>query len=312
MEIYHTAILTNRFFELELISQMGTEFDIRNFLKERKRLVDDAIKKYFSDANPFFEVMYYSTEGGKRIRPILAITSYEANRGTDFEHILPIACGLELIHTYSLIHDDLPSMDNDDFRRGKASAHKRFGEARAILSGDGLFAYAFELFTYAKGADEDKIAVIKAVSEAIGPKGVVYGQTLDIKEYNRPDPRILRSIHLNKTAKFIAVSIQVGAIMARASSRIINELYKAGLLMGMLFQYTDDILDVIGEKECLGKTPGKDKDAGKLTAPSVYGLDGARFRARRYAEMAKSRFTSFGKEFEIFNHITDFILKRTY
>ncbi|OPX17402.1 hypothetical protein BXT86_06690 [candidate division WOR-3 bacterium 4484_100] len=219
-------------------------------------LVDNAIKDYLSDVNPFFEVMRYSTEGGKRIRPILAITSYESSGGTNLNDILPIACGLELIHTYSLIHDDLPSMDNDDFRRGKASAHKRFGEALAILSGDGLFAYAFEIFTRAQGSVEDILTVIKAVSTAVGPKGVVYGQTLDIEEHSSFEPRLLRNIHLNKTAKFIAVSIQAGAIMARASKEVIDELYKAGLLM--------------------------------------------------------RRFSRLGDDFEIFNHLVDFILNRSF
>jgi len=286
--------------------------DIISYLKEKKTLVDSMLKQYFDNENPLFQMMYYSVDGGKRIRPILAIASFEASGGKDMNIILPIACGLELIHTYSLIHDDLPSMDNDDYRRGKASAHKRFGEAMAILSGDGLFAYAFEIFTQGNGLIQAKYSVIREVSEAIGPQGIAYGQVLDIKKDQRPTPISLRRVHINKTAKFIAVSLKCGAIMAGAPAAVKDELHKAGLYMGMLFQYTDDILDVIGEKEKLGKTPGKDSAVGKLTAPAVYGLDGARFRAERYASLAKKRFSAIGEQFNVLNQVTDFILKRTY
>lgn len=286
--------------------------EIVKYLTEKKTLVDDALKKYFANINPLFDIMKYSIDGGKRIRPILAITSYESNGGKDMNIILPVACGLELIHTYSLIHDDLPSMDNDDFRRGKASAHKKFGEATAILSGDGLFAYAFELFTEGEGLINEKYSVVKSVSEAVGPKGVVYGQVLDISNEEDCTPKVLRRIHINKTAKFIAISIKCGAIMACASKDTIDRLYSAGLYMGVLFQYTDDILDIVGEKERLGKTPGKDLASGKLTAPAIYGLDGARFRAKRYADLARKGFSAFGERFKKLSQITDFVLNRTF
>jgi len=288
------------------------DIDIATYLRTKKVLVDGALEEYFSNSHSFFKTMYYSVDGGKRIRPILAIASYEACGGQDIKSIIPVACGLELIHTYSLIHDDLPAMDNDDFRRGKASAHKRFSEAIAILSGDGLFAYAFELFSKGKEMRDEKLAVVHAVSEVVGPRGVVYGQVMDISDSQQPYPKILRSIHLNKTAKFIAVSIKVGAIMARAPEDKACTLYHAGICMGMLFQYTDDILDVIGEKGLLGKTPGKDQASGKVTAPAIYGIDGARFRAERYAALAKQKFARFGSQFNILVKITDFVLNRSY
>jgi len=286
--------------------------DIITYLNTKKELVDKALEKYFLNENSFFKAMYYSVDSGKRIRPILAISSYEANGGSDTASIMPIACGLELIHTYSLIHDDLPAMDDDDLRRGKASAHKKFDEATAILSGDGLFAYAFELLSSGAVLSREKLAVIRAVSEVVGPKGVVYGQVLDTSDAQEFHPKILRTIHLNKTAKFIAVAIKVGAIMARAPDARIEALYQAGVYLGMLFQYTDDILDVVGEKDELGKTPGKDEVSGKITAPGVYGLDGAQFRAERYAALARHRFSSLGANFDIFNKITDFVLNRSY
>ena len=285
--------------------------DITAYLKSKKELVDAALGQYFADKSPFFGTMYYSVDNGKRIRPILAIASYEANGGRDLDTIMPVACGLELIHTYSLIHDDLPAMDNDDFRRGKASAHKQYGEARAILSGDGLFAYAFELMSTGD-ASAEKLAVIKTVSRAVGPKGVVYGQVLDISDAKEPWPKMLRQIHLNKTAKFIAVSVEVGAIMACADSDRIKALYEAGIYLGMLFQYTDDILDVVGNKGELGKTPGKDQASGKVSAPAIYGIDGARFRAARYAARARAKFMQLGDHFSVLADLTDFVLTRTY
>jgi len=287
------------------------DIDIISYLQSKKELVDAALLKFFSDRNPFFDVMYYSVGSGKRIRPILAIASYESSGGRNIDEIMPIACGLELIHTYSLIHDDLPAMDNDDFRRGKASAHRKYDEATAILSGDGLFAYAFELFSMGDNSPE-RLQVISTVSEAVGPKGVVYGQVLDIAESQEPCPQTLRRIHMNKTAKFIAVSMKVGAIMARMSKIRLSALYDAGIYLGMLFQYTDDILDVVGKKGELGKTPGKDEASGKITAPAVYGIEGARFRAGRYAALAKQRLSFLGAEFNVLAKLTDFVLNRTY
>lgn len=284
---------------------------VNEYLANKKRLVDEALRDFFSQKNSLFDVMYYSVDSGKRIRPILAIAGYEVCGGEDTGVIMPVACGLELIHTYSLIHDDLPAMDNDDFRRGKASAHKKFDEATAILSGDGLFAYAFELFCKGDSHASERLEVIRSVSQAVGPKGVVYGQMLDISDMKR-QPNMLRNIHLNKTAKFIAVAIKVGAIMACAKKTVVDKLYRAGLCLGMLFQYTDDILDVVGKKSDLGKTPGKDQASGKLTAPAVYGLGGARFRAQRYADRAKSRFRELGSEFEFFCEMTDFVLNRSF
>lgn len=284
---------------------------ISKYLADQKARIDAALDKYFADGNELFRIMHYSVEGGKRIRPILAITSFEACGGSSLDAIMPVACGLELIHTYSLIHDDLPSMDNDDLRRGKLSAHKKFGEAMAILSGDGLYAYAFKLFTQSSDFIKEKYAVVQALSEVVGPNGIVYGQVLDITEQLRM-PHSLRLIHYNKTAKFIAVSLKCGAIMAQASQQVTDALFGAGVYLGMLFQYTDDILDVVGEKSMLGKTPGKDSTAGKLTAPELYGLDGARFRAQRYARWAQRRFAALGERFNVLSDIAAFILQRTY
>jgi geranylgeranyl diphosphate synthase type II len=301
--------------ETKIVKIIGLEHmdekGLKSYLAEKKACVDEALDSYFTDNNCLFDVMYYSLDSGKRIRPILAIAGYEACGGRDSETILPIACGLELIHTYSLIHDDLPAMDNDDLRRGKPSAHKKFGEATAILSGDGLFAYAFELLTSGNGSCEQKCEIVRSVSEAVGPKGVVFGQVLDMSN-EEATPSLLRNIHVNKTAKFIAVSIRCGAIMACASANLAGALYEAGVYLGMLFQYTDDILDITGSSEKLGKTPGKDETSGKVTAPRVYLLEGARYRTERYARLVKNKFRALGDRFGTFIAITDYILRRTY
>lgn len=285
--------------------------DVNGYLNDRKALVDAWLRRCFADENPLFPVMYYSLDQGKRIRPILAMASYEACGGKNGDDIMPVACALELIHTYSLIHDDLPAMDNDDLRRGKPSAHRKFGEGVAILSGDGLFAHAFSLLANGDAACEARYRSIRAIARAVGPRGIVFGQMLDIGPVTC-DPRTLRQIHSNKTAKFIAVSLEVGALMAEATEKVVRALYWCGLLMGMLFQYTDDILDVTGAAQELGKTPGKDKIADKVTAPAVYGLAGARFRAQRYADRAQAGFRALGDSFAVFPELTDYILNRTH
>lgn len=284
--------------------------DVTDYLTEKKALVDAALRSFFEEKNPLFDIMYYSVDSGKRIRPILAIASYEANGGRDVESVMGVACALELIHTYSLIHDDLPAMDDDDLRRGKPSSHKKYGEAVAILAGDGLFSYAYELMSRGTELASEKLAAVRAVSEAVGPSGVVYGQLLDIGGLER-SPKTLRQIHLNKTAKFIAVAVKVGALMARAPQSRIERLHEAGLCLGMLFQYTDDILDVVGKERELGKTVGKDEARGKITAPAVYGLAGARFRAQRYTALTRQKFGALGPDFDIFCKLTDFVMHRT-
>ncbi len=162
------------------------------------------------------------------------------------------------------------------------------------------------------GAVTDRLRVIQTVSRAVGPSGIVLGQILDIEDHPSIDHRTLRRIHLNKTAKFISAPILCGAIMAEAGDATLAVLERAGLYLGILFQYTDDILDVVGDKDKLGKTPGKDESAGKLTAVRVYGLEGARFRSRCYAERANRLFAGLGSGFNIFQQITDFILTRSF
>jgi geranylgeranyl diphosphate synthase type II len=287
--------------------------DLEAYLKEKKAVVDSALKQYLAPESFLFEAMAYSTiDGGKRLRPIMAIATYEACGGRDSQTILPIACGLEMVHVYSLIHDDLPAMDNDDYRRGKLTNHKVYGEAMAILAGDGLYAYAFEMFTRGPGNRAAQLRVVEEMAEVTGPRGIVYGQALDIRPDKNHDPKTLRLIHRNKTAKFFAAAIKCGAIMAGADEDRIARLSRAGLCLGMLFQITDDILDVIGDKKTIGKATHKDDVQNKLTYPRVYGLAGARFRARAYADLVQRAVSGPDGRFEFLSRLTDYLRDRNF
>ncbi len=288
--------------------------NLESYLKEKKVLVDEALKKYLQPENFLFESMAYSAiDGGKRLRPILTLAAYETLGGKDIAEIMSIACGMEMIHAYSLIHDDLPAMDNDDYRRGKPTNHKVFGEGLAILAGDGLYALAFELFSEGEHHKKEHLEIVKEMARITGPRGIVYGQALDIKEDKDFNPRMLRRIHENKTAKFFAAAMKCGSIMAAADKPMQESMYQAGLYVGMLFQITDDILDVTGSEQLLGKGTKKDELQNKLTYPKIYGLERARFRARRYAELAQNMLLKTGKDnFEFFIDLTEYILKRNF
>ncbi|RKX69656.1 geranyl transferase [candidate division WOR-3 bacterium] len=274
--------------------------EIEALLREKKRIIDDALKGYLAeDDTPIFTAMRYSViDGGKRIRPILCLLTYEASGGRDFDEIIPIACGIEMIHCYSLIHDDLPCMDNDDFRRGKPTSHRVFGEGVATLAGDGLFAFAFELLSRSKS--DQKLRVIADLARITGPKGIVAGQEMDIREKKELTPSFLRKTHFRKTALLITGSIRAGAIIARVDDSILTNLTRGGEALGMLFQITDDLLDV---RE-------KGSEENRLTYPLLYGIDRSRFRARRYADRARYYFHRAGEVYQVLKEITTFILNR--
>lgn len=221
--------------------------------------------------------MYYSLiGGGKRIRPVLALASAEAVGG-DLEAILPAAVSLELIHTYSLIHDDLPAMDNDDYRRGRLSNHKVFGEANAILSGDALLTYAFELLAHPGASQpERQLRIIREVAVAAGKDGMVGGQVADVagegKTLNLDE---IEEIHKGKTGALLTVSARLGGILAGGTEQQIKALTDYAQALGLAFQIKDDILDVVGNSEILGKPAGSDLRQGKATYVSLLGLEGA-------------------------------------
>ena len=253
------------------------------------------------------KAMRYSVfAGGKRLRPILAVLAFRWSGGSG-ERIYPPACALELIHTYSLIHDDLPSMDNDDLRRGKPTSHKVFGEAMAILTGDALHATAFELL--AEGGD---IRVIADVAKAIGTQGLVGGQVFDMEaEGTSPTAEMVERIHLGKTAALLRASLRVGAIIAGAPEDKLSAISIYGEKMGLAFQIVDDILDITADQEALGKPIGSDQKRGKATYPALFGIEKSREMATKLIEAAKSALDG-NEGNEALLSIADFILKRAY
>ena len=240
------------------------------------------------------EAMFYSVSaGGKRLRPCLVLAVCDMFGG-DLGEAYPIACALELIHTYSLIHDDLPCMDDDDMRRGRPSNHKVFGEAMAVLAGDGLLSLAHEtmidgLIPLAREKRDGYITAMSMVADLSGSAGMVSGQAADIEAEGRDDvdEELLAYIHRHKTADMICAAILAGAYVGGADEALLDKLYTCAQNIGLLFQITDDILDVKGDETVVGKTLGKDDKEGKLTYVSLYGLEGARNAAREAAEAAK-------------------------
>lgn len=285
--------------------------NLQIFLKNKKSIVDNALKKYFlknADEPAIINTaMKYSVfAGGKRLRPILCLAACEICGGR-VKNVMPTACGLEMLHTYSLIHDDLPAMDNDDYRRGKLTSHKKFGEAIAVLAGDGLLTKAFEII-------EPK--VVREIAIAAGTKGMVGGQVVDIgtekSEVQSPKFKVqLDYIHKHKTAKMIEVSLKAGAILSDASSVKIKALSNYGKKICLAFQIADDILDIIGNKKKLGKT-GSDLKNKKLTYPSIYGIEKSKQKALDLIKSAKNDLKIFGKKANILNELADYIVKRDF
>jgi geranylgeranyl diphosphate synthase type II len=259
---------------------MKVSTTIEQYLDERKTLVDKALQKFMPNpsglASDVIRAMNYSLfAGGKRIRPILCIAGAEAVGGSA-DNVVPVACAIELIHTYSLIHDDLPVMDNDDFRRGKPTNHKVFGEAVALLAGDGLLTLAFNLMAgYGAEKKVEKKALLKVIdliASAAGYKGMVGGQVVDITyEGKEADANVVEYIHRHKTAALIAASVTAGTILAGGKTDEEKSINRYGQQIGLAFQIADDILNIEGDKKVMGKGIGSDKERGKITYPSVFG-----------------------------------------
>lgn len=285
--------------------------------KNYSKIVDSALHLFLKDESIpqlLSESMAYSLfAGGKRLRPGLLLASCELLSG-DINTAIPFACAIEMIHTYSLIHDDLPSMDNDDYRRGKLTNHKVYGEGQAILAGDGLLSYAFEIMSSELSMNNslNLIKATKRISECIGVKGMVAGQCLDLyyEAKNVKDENVLEQIHSLKTSAMLQASIEAGAYCANATEEEIAALQCFGKAYGMLFQITDDILDLTGSKKEMGKTIGKDESSGKLTFPFVYGLEKSKELANIEYERAKSAISVFGEKADYFLSLLDFTISR--
>ncbi len=256
---------------------------------------------------------YALTNGGKRIRPLLVYASAYAldwnTPGTQLDHV---ACALEFIHSYSLVHDDLPAMDDDDLRRGRPSCHKAFDEATAILAGDGLQARAFELLADAPGLSADqKVQMIKVLAAAAGPRGMVGGQFIDIRATDS-DMTLeqLRAMHSLKTGALIRAALALGGIAAGASEQQLSALDDYGTHIGLAFQVVDDILDVEGDTKTLGKTRGKDSEANKPTYVKLLGLAGAKAEARSLLEQGLHALEDFGESADLLREMARYIVER--
>ena len=256
--------------------------DLKAYLEEKRSIVDDALQEVFPQpdgpAADVVEAMRYSVfAGGKRLRPILCLAGAGAVGGEERE-VLPVACALELIHTYSLIHDDLPAMDDDDTRRGKPTSHKVFGEAVAILAGDGLLTEAFRLMTrvdLSKGVKAFAVLrVIELIASGAGYQGMVGGQVVDIQsEGKEAEPSLVQFIHTHKTAALINASVVAGAVLGGGTETEVAAVNDYGRRTGLAFQIADDILDVEGDSVAMGKGVGNDARKGKITYPSAFGLE---------------------------------------
>ena len=249
--------------------------------------------------------------GGKRIRPILCLEAARAVSDQG-DRALAAACSLELIHTYSLIHDDLPALDNDDYRRGKLTNHKVFGEAMAILAGDALLTLAFEVLAKTDAPDTAKVKMIAELASAAGSNGgMVGGQVADIEgEGKHPDAALLESIHRAKTGALLRASLRLGALYAGATDAQYDALSRYGEHVGLAFQIVDDILDVEESSEALGKTAGKDAQQGKITFPAVYGLARSRQMAEEECAGAHQVLEPFGDRARRLHELADLIVRR--
>jgi geranylgeranyl diphosphate synthase type II len=293
-------------------------FDLAAYMAERAGAVDQALARFLpSESAPpesLHKAMRYSVfAGGKRLRPVLVAAGAEAVGGS-LDAVMPAACAVEMIHTYSLIHDDLPAMDNDDFRRGVPTNHKVFGEAIAILAGDALLTLAFRLLgnSAAVGADAQRLReVFIEVADAAGSAGMVGGQVADIECEGKPaDAAMVDYIHTHKTAALIRASIRSGAILAGATPKELKALGVAGDDLGLAFQIMDDILDITATSEELGKTAGKDQAQQKATYPAVHGIETSRRRAQALIADAHTALEPFGERALPLRALGTFIIER--
>lgn len=287
-------------------------------LKKRAKIVEEALERFLPPSTVFppliHQAMRYSVMGGgKRIRPSLVMAGAEAVGGSAAS-VLPAACAVELIHVYSLIHDDLPAMDNDDYRRGKLTSHKVYGEAIAVLAGDALLTLAFQLLAENKaGRPEDTLKVIREAALGAGTKGLIGGQVVDIFSTGEEvDEVTLEYIHRNKTGALYRISVRTGAILAGARQDQLEALSRYAEHLGLAFQIKDDILDLVGEEKIIGKPVGSDLKNKKATYPALFGLENSREKACRECARALSAISGFGKEADFLRSLVNFVINRDY
>ena len=294
-------------------------FDLKVYLKAKQQKINAALRTLWEGTEPFptplIQAMRYSLEaGGKRLRPILCMAASEAVGGSDAD-VIPAACALELIHTYSLIHDDLPAMDDDDLRRGKPTCHRAFDEATAILAGDGLLTAAFEVLAGAgqtQGGDPLKwLEVSYLIARAAGHAGMVQGQMMDLSvEGTTITLQELETLQRLKTGALIEVSVKAGAILGRGASKEVAALASYGRYIGLAFQLADDILNVESTPEIIGKPVGSDQAHRKMTGPSLIGLEQAKVRAAQLIDSALEELSFFDKRGQPLAALARYMIER--
>lgn len=303
---------------LQMTSKQQTQFNLSAYLQEHQTLVEAALDRAIGVVYPekIYEAMRYSLmAGGKRLRPILCLATSEMAGGT-LEVAMPTACALEMIHTMSLIHDDLPAMDNDDYRRGKLTNHKVYGDDIAILAGDGLLAYAFEFVAVNTQSvpAERVLQVIAKLGRAVGAAGLVGGQVVDLESEGKSDVSLetLNFIHNHKTAALLEASVVCGGILAGMPGEQLQRLSCFSQNIGLAFQIIDDILDITSTQEQLGKTAGKDLQAQKVTYPSLWGIEESLNQAQQLIAAAIAQLEPFGDKAIPLIAIAHYITSRTH
>ena len=294
-------------------------FNLKAYLSGHQRRIDRALNAALPPATrkpaTIHKAMRYSlfAGGAKRLRPVLCLAAAEACGGS-LEEALPLACAVECVHTYSLIHDDLPAMDNDDLRRGQPTCHKVFGEGMAILAGDALLTFAFEMAARANAWPRyGTRALVEELAVTSGSLKLIAGQVADLEgEGKRVTVNQLRFIHECKTAALLTTAIRFGAMSANATTARLQALTAFGHALGLAFQVIDDILDVTQTSEKLGKSAGKDVAAQKATYPALLGLEGARNEARRLTAEAHAALQPFGRKADALRALADHLLQRDY
>lgn len=294
-----------------------TKLTLSSFVNDRKSLLEQSLTDYVLQLEipaQLQESMIYSLQaGGKRLRPMLLFATVEGF-GESFQESLPVACAIEMIHTYSLIHDDLPAMDNDDLRRGKPTNHKVFGEATAILAGDALLTFAFQVIATMSETSVDsaqKLRLIVELAKAAGPQGMVGGQAADMEGENKQlTLSELEYIHHHKTGDLLSYAIIAGAILAKASEKDVENLRFFAKHLGLAFQIKDDILDIEGSEESLGKPVGSDISNEKSTYPKLLGLDGAKNKLDNHISQAKEYLYNVSINSEKLELLVDYIMNR--
>ncbi len=289
---------------------------LKKDMKEKQELVNIILDRFLPRKDEYPKeihkaIRYSVFAGGKRLRPYLTMLAYGLYH-KKVEPITPVAAAIEMIHTFSLIHDDLPDIDNDEYRRGKKSCHAVFGDGIALLAGDALLISAFELVTHAEISESLRLRFVRELAHECGIYGLIAGQMVDIESENKKiDAKTLNFIHENKTARLINICLRFGALAGGANEKELAIIEDYGKKIGLAFQIVDDLLDIEGDPEIVGKSLGKDEDQQKATFPAIYGIEESRRQANELISSAKSTIARLGDRTILFQALADFILSRS-